>query len=70
MSEDRPKGLTEEHLVYLDELVDELVESGMTNMFGAVPYLAREFGLEEETARRYLGYYWIRTFNDRHPRGA
>lgn len=32
---ERPEGLTDDHLEYLDELR----ESGVTNMFGARPYV-------------------------------
>ena len=56
-----PEGLTEEHL----EFLDELRESGVTNMFGAAPYLAHAFELDRSTARAYLSY-WMRTFSDRH----
>ena len=58
---ERPEGLTDEHLDYLDLLR----ESGAVNMFGARPYLIEEFGLDEETARTYL-LYWMRTFGERH----
>jgi hypothetical protein len=56
-----PEGMTEEHL----EFLDELRESGVTNMFGAAPYLARAFEIDGNTARDYLSY-WMRTFSDRH----
>ena len=36
--------------IYLDELRD----SGVTNMFGAVPYLQEEFGLDKKEARDIL----------------
>ena len=49
---DRPEEVTEEMLVYLDELR----ESGETNMFGARPYVAQEFGLKPEVAGRVLAY--------------
>ncbi len=62
---ERPEGLTDDHLYYLDILR----ESGVTNMFGASPYLAEEFDIDSETARAYLTY-WMRTFGDRHPKGA
>lgn len=58
---ERPEGLEDEHLEYLDELR----ESGVTNMFGAAPYLARWFALDIETARKYLSY-WMKTFGQRH----
>jgi len=58
-------GITEEHLVYLDRLRD----SGLTNMFGAAPYVAAKFGVDDVQARIILGH-WMRTFADRHPRRA
>ena len=36
---EKPECLKEEHLLYLDQLR----ESGVTNMFGAVPYILLEF---------------------------
>lgn len=59
----KPEGLTDEHLEYIDELRD----SGVTNMFGAVPYVQKEFGLERDEAKAYL-FYWMRTFSERHPK--
>ena len=44
--------------VYLDDLRD----SGVTNMFGAGPYLADDYGLDKAEARRVLGL-WMRTFS-------
>jgi hypothetical protein len=58
---ERPEEVTEEMLVYLDELR----ESGKTNMFGARPYVASEFGLKMEVAGRVLSY-WMKTFSERH----
>src|SRR5690348_537438 len=60
-ADERPEGLEDEHLEYLDELR----ESGVTNMFGAAPYLAAAYALDIKTARAYLGY-WMRTFSERH----
>jgi hypothetical protein len=54
---------TEEHLRYLDDLS----HSGVTNMFGAAPYLQAHFGVSAIDARIILGE-WMRTFADRHPR--
>jgi len=49
------------------EFLDNLRESGVTNMFGATPYLVEAFSdLSEVTAREILGN-WMRTFSDRHP---
>lgn len=58
---EKPEGLTDEHLEYLDELR----ESGETNMFGASKYLEVAFSLDGNTARKYLSY-WMRTFSERH----
>ena len=34
--------------------LEELRKSGVTNMFGAGPYLQEEFGLDKRTAREVL----------------
>ena len=61
---EKPEYLTEEHLLYLDQLR----ESGVTNMFGAVPYVMLQFpDLSEQQAKQVL-IYWMKTFSDRHPR--
>jgi len=62
---EKPEGLTDDHLEYLDDLR----ESGITNMYGASPYLASAFDLDGDTARKYLSY-WMRTFSEQHPRRA
>ena len=63
---ERPEFLTDEHLEYLDELR----ESGDTNMYGATPYLRAEFFMDREEANAVLAYcvvvYWMRTFSERH----
>ncbi len=56
----KPNGLTDEHLEYLDDLR----ESGVTNMFGAAPYLESEFDIDLSVARSYLSY-WMKTFSSR-----
>ena len=49
------------------EFLDNIRESGVTNMFGATPYLAEAFsGLSEVEAREILKS-WMDTFSDRHP---
>lgn len=48
------------------EYLDMLRESGVTNMFGATPYLVEEFGLSKAEARKIL-LEWMRTFSERHP---
>jgi hypothetical protein len=57
----RPESVNDEHLTYLDELR----ESGVTNMFGAAPYLAEEFELDKRESREVLAY-WMKTFSERH----
>jgi hypothetical protein len=64
LSVEKPEYLTEEHLRYLDQLR----ESGVTNMFGAVPFVLLQFpDLSERQAKQVL-IYWMKTFGDRHPR--
>ena len=64
MAIEKPEFLTEEHLVYLDRLR----ESGVTNMFGAAPFILDQFPeLTEKEAKQVLTY-WMETFGERHPR--
>jgi hypothetical protein len=47
------------------EYLDNLRESGVTNMYGAVPYLQREFPeLDKDLAKHFL-LKWMRTFAQR-----
>lgn len=46
------------------EFLDGLRESGVTNMFGASPYLQEAFGLERKEANEILGE-WMKTFSAR-----
>lgn len=57
---ERPAIVEDVHLEYLDELR----ESGTTNMFGARPYLMRNFGLSGADAAVILTY-WQETFGQR-----
>jgi hypothetical protein len=60
---ERPDFVLDEHLEYLDDLRD----SGDTNMFGARPYLMDEFPeLESVEAGKILSY-WMKSFGERHP---
>lgn len=52
-----PVDPNEEYYSYLDDLRD----SGVTNMFGAAPYLQREFGLDRYEAREVL-LQWMQSF--------
>ena len=49
--------MKDEHKEYLDDLR----ESGITNMFGASPYLADAFGLDDKEAREILSE-WMKSF--------
>lgn len=55
----RPDYVTEEHL----EFLDELRESGVTNMLGARSYILKEFAVSKEIATQILTY-WMETFGD------
>lgn len=46
---------------YFDYLV-ELRDSGETNMWGAAPYLVREFGVTYEESKKIL-VRWIESFD-------
>ena len=49
------------------EFLDDLRESGEVNMFGARPYLAKEFPeLSKEESSKILSS-WMDTFCERHP---
>jgi len=48
------------------EFLDDLRESGVTNMFGAGPFIQREFGLPKKQASKLL-LEWMNTFGERHP---
>lgn len=56
-----PEGMSDTHLAFLDGLR----ESAAINMFGAAPFLMREFALDRDTASAYL-FYWMETFGERH----
>ena len=58
---EKPEKLTLEHLDFLDDLR----ESGITNMFGAGSYLKSDFPeLSKQDCRAILGY-WMQTFSER-----
>lgn len=58
----RPPVVSDDHLEYLDDLR----ESGITNMYGAVPYLREAFDLSRQDASAILSY-WMKSFSERHP---
>ena len=53
----RPLFISDAHLTYLDNLR----ESGVTNMFGASIYIEEEFGLPPKISSSILKY-WMLTF--------
>lgn len=55
----RPEYVTNEHLEYLDELR----ESGVTNMYGASVYVERLFEIESKEAKNIL-MYWMQSFGN------
>jgi hypothetical protein len=54
---DRPENITTEML----EFLDDLRESGDTNMYGARPYVASAFGISKSEAGTVLSY-WMKTY--------
>jgi hypothetical protein len=56
------EGPTEEEIY---EYLDWLRASGETNMFGAGPYLQREFGMQKKESHEWLGK-WMSTYSERH----
>jgi len=56
----KPEGMTQEHFEYLDDLRD----SGRTNMFGAAAYLEDEMDVPRMDARKFV-VHWMETFESR-----
>ena len=56
----RPDFVTDEHLEYLDDLR----ESGITNMFDARPYLMENFDIEDSKLAGDILSYWMKTFGE------
>lgn len=56
----RPEGIEDEHLIFLDELR----ESGITNMYGAGSYIEREFDEITRPEAKAILVYWMETFGD------
>ena len=53
---------SEKYLIYLDNLR----ESGETNMYGAVPYLISTFPELSKTEAKKVLLNWMETFSKRH----
>jgi len=66
--EDNEAIATEADQNEVNEFLDGLRESGVTNMFGAGSYIVDEFGVSKSEATQLLTE-WMRTFGDRHPSG-
>ena len=49
----------------VNDYLDALRESGVTNMFGAAPYIMEEFGVARNDAKDLL-LNWMQTFQERH----
>lgn len=45
------------------EYLNELRDSGITNMFGAASYLADDYGLSKKDARRIV-LAWMKSFEE------
>lgn len=45
------------------EYLNDLRDSGATNMFGATPYIVDEFGIDKQEARKILTL-WMDNFNE------
>jgi hypothetical protein len=58
---DRPDFVEDEHLEYLDELR----ESGVTNMWGAGAYLQDAFTIESRKVAGKILTYWMKSFGER-----
>lgn len=48
------------------DFLDGLRESGITNMYGAVPYLIEAFPKLTENEAREILKNWMETFSERH----
>ena len=59
-----PSYVTDAHL----EFLDVLRESGVTNMFGAAPYVNVEYPKLTPKESSSLVCYWMKTYGDRHPK--
>ena len=46
------------------EYLDDLRESGKTNMFGAGPYVKRAFKIEDSEEVKFTVVSWMKTFKD------
>ncbi|MBP6472376.1 MAG: hypothetical protein KBE23_06650 [Chloroflexi bacterium] len=61
-TEDEPEEWDEDEVF---DFLDTLRDSGVTNMFGARPYLQETFGFDRDTAARWLTQ-WMKSYGRRH----
>lgn len=54
----------QEQIDQVFEFLDDLRESGVTNMYGAGPYVEKEFGVNSRDADGWVGR-WMQSFNKR-----
>ena len=65
-----PAGVTDEALAQYLAFLDGLREAGVTNMFGARPYLQDEYpALTDGQAAKMILAFWMATFADRPKEG-
>jgi len=58
------RGKLEEGVVKdMHTFLNDLRDSGVTNMFGAAPYLQKEFGIDQKSAREVLAN-WMQSFSE------
>lgn len=60
-SESESLGIELSKLANMYNYLEDLRESGITNMFGATPYLVSEFDLDKNIARKVLSS-WMGSF--------
>ena len=59
--------VNDEFTIEIFEYLDDLRESGATNMYGASSYLSEAYGFDTHVAQAFLAK-WMDTFGDRHPK--
>jgi len=56
-------GIKEGVVKDMHTFLNDLRDSGVTNMFGAAPYLQKEFGIDQKSAREVLAN-WMQSFSE------
>lgn len=60
---------TEAYIKQVFEYLDDLRESGVTNMWGAPAYLQQQFGMDKQEARDYF-FEWMDSFGKRNGKSS